>query len=283
VIRPAALVALACLAAASCGKGPTTPAGPVEVRAGIDHADWSRLLRRYVDEQGRVDYASWKAAPEGRAALRTCLERLAAPSEPPAAGEDRAATLINAYNALTIAWILDHYPTRSIRSRPDSFTAARHTVGGRKVSLDQIEHVTLRPLVGYRVHAALVCAARSCPPLGREAYTAPLLEAQLDAAMARWLAREDLNHFDPPAHRAQLSSIFNWFAEDFAKAGGVAEILKRHGPPAAREMASRPDLKVEHLEYDWSLNDQHTPPPYGRLRLLLDQVRSLLWYSLPPI
>jgi hypothetical protein len=275
VIRPATLLALAGLAAASCGQERTAPAGPVEVRAGIDHADWSRLLQRYVDEQGRVDYASLRAAPEARAALRAYLERVAEASEPPAAGDDRAATLINAYNAFTLSWILDHYPTRSIRSLPDSFTGVRHTVGGRKVSLDQIEHATLRPLVGYRVHAALVCAARSCPPLAREAYAAPLLEAQLDAAMARWLAREDLNRFDPPAHRAQLSSIFTWFAEDFAKAGGVAEILKRHGPPAARGMASRPDLKVEHLEYDWSLNDQNPPPPYGRLRLLWDQLRGL--------
>ena len=82
--------------------------------------------------------------------------------------------------------------------------------------------------------------------------------------MARWLAREDLNRFDPSAGRARFSNIFQWFADDFAKAGGVREVLKRHGPPAARTLATRPDLKVEYLDYDWSLNDQHPAPPYGR-------------------
>ena len=70
-----------------------------------------------------------------------------------------------------LRWILSGYPIESIWQLKDSFTAKRHDVGGRKVSLDDIEHGTLRPLIGYRAHAVLVCAARSCPPLQRFAYT----------------------------------------------------------------------------------------------------------------
>jgi hypothetical protein len=268
-------VLAAAVFAVGCRKESVASAAPVEVRAGIDHAEWSRLLRAYVDERGLVDYTAWKSSPEGRAALAGYLARLATAPTPAATGNDRAASLINAYNALTIGWILENHPTPSIRALPDSFAAARHTVGGRQVSLDQIEHEALRPLVGYRVHAALVCAARSCPPLLRDAYTPAGLGGQLDAAVERWLGREDLNRFDAQGGRVQLSAIFQWFADDFARAGGVAGVLARHGPPAARALADRP-LKVEYLDYDWALNDQRPPASYGRLRLWWDEVRGAL-------
>jgi hypothetical protein len=268
--------ALAVLVLAGCQKAPVASAANVEVRAGLDHAEWSRLLRAYVDERGLVDYAGWKASRDGRDALDAYLRRLAAAPETPAGGADRAASLINAYNALTISWVLANYPTPSIRALPDSFTAARHALGGRRVSLDQIEHQALRPQVGYRVHAALVCAARSCPPLPREAFTAPALDRQLDAAMERWLARGDLNRFDAATGRASVSSIFRWFADDFDKAGGLARVLGRHGPPPARALAERRDLRVEHLDYDWALNDQRPAAAYGRLRLFWDRVRGLI-------
>ena len=271
---PALAVVLALTA--SCRREAVVSAAAVEVRAGVDHAEWTRLLRTYVDDRGLVDYGAWEGAPADRRALGSYLARLAEPARPPATGAERAAALINAYNALTIAWILDHYPTASIRTLAESFTAPRHTVGGHAVSLDQIEHEGLRPQVGYRVHAALVCAARSCPPLRREAFAAATLDAQLDAAMAAWLAREDLNAYDVPRGVARLSSIFDWFKDDFAKAGGLPEVLRRHGPPAARTLASHPDLKVEYLPYDWSLNDRHPRAAYGRLRLLWDQIRSRL-------
>ena len=269
-----AVLAAAAVFAMGCRKESVASAAPVEVRAGIDHAEWSRLLRAYVDERGLVDYAAWKSSREGRAALDRYLARLAAAPAPVATGNDRAAALINGYNALTVGWILENHPTPSIRTLPDSFTAARHTVGGGKVSLDQIEHEALRPLAGYRVHAALVCAARSCPPLLRDAYTAAGLDAQLDAAFAGWLGREDLNRFDAQGGRAELSAIFQWFADDFVRAGGVTQVLERHGPPAARAVADRPDLRVDYLDYDWALNEQRPPPSYGRLRLLWDQVRG---------
>jgi hypothetical protein len=274
--RRPAVAALAAVVLAACQKEPVASAASVEVRAHLDHAEWSRLLHAYVDERGRVDYAGWKASREARDRLDAYLRRLAEAPAPAAGGADRAASLINAYNALTVSWILAHYPTASIRALPDSFTAARHALGGRRVSLDQIEHEALRPQVGYRVHAALVCAARSCPPLAREAFAAPALERQLDAAMERWLAREDLNRFDAAAGRAQVSSIFRWFADDFAKAGGLARVLERHGPPPARALAKRKDLQVEYLDYDWALNDQRPAASYGRLRLFWDRVRGLL-------
>jgi hypothetical protein len=242
----------------------------VEAPAGIDHTAWDRLLKTYVNERGLVAYAKWKASSADLRALDAYLEQFEPAPRPPAAGDEKAAALINLYNALTMRWVLQNYPTDSIRALDDSFGKQRHLVGGRKVSLDDIEHGTLRPQTGYRVHAALVCAARSCPPLQRSAFTGPKLDTQLDFAFREWLAREDLNQFDPQRRSAKISSIFKWFAEDFEKAGGVKKILARHGPKAASG-----DEEISHLPYHWGLNDQGGKgADYTRGKMLRDNVTN---------
>ena len=62
------------------------------------------------------------------------------------------------------------------------------TIDGREVTLDGIEHRTLRPLGDPRIHGAIVCASLSCPPLRQEPYREERLDAQLDDNVRRWLA-----------------------------------------------------------------------------------------------
>jgi hypothetical protein len=270
------VVALAVLAADGCaGNSEKEAVRRVQVAAGIDHPEWSRLLAKYVDEQGRVDYVSWKRTEADLAALQTYLGRFAARPNPAAAGHDLAASLINAYNAATIGWVLENLPIESIRSTDDPFRKRRHQIGGEIASLDDIEHGTLRPLAGYRVHAALVCAARSCPPLRREAYQAARLDEQLDSAMRTWLARGDLNRIRPVENRIRVSSIFRWFAEDFEKAGGVRAVLQRYTPPETARRLADPRLEIQYLRYDWGLNDLgERGARYGRIRRYWDELRN---------
>jgi hypothetical protein len=248
----------------------------VEVVAGIDHRDWTRLLRAYVNDKGLVDYARWKASPSDRQALRDYLAQFAAAADVPATGPEKDASLVNGYNALAISWIVDHYPTESIQSLPRSFSAARHAVGGRRVSLDDIEHGTLRPEAGFLVHAALVCAARSCPPLAREAYQRDRFVAQLSLAMLRWLRREDLNRFEPSEHRARVSRLFEWYAADFEKEkGGLRGVLSLYAPDPVRAFVAEPGTRIEYLPYDWGLNDQGMHGwRYGGSKLFWDRVRA---------
>jgi hypothetical protein len=270
--------AVAVLAAARCAGVPEKEAvRRVEVTAGIDHSGWSRLLAKYVDERGRVDYAGWKRTPADLEALRAYLARIGAPPRPAATGHDVAASLINSYTAATIGWVLENFPIESIRSTDAPFRKRRHHVGGEVVSLDDIEHGTLRPLVGYRVHTALVCAARSCPPLPREAYEAETLDEQLDSGMRTWLARGDLNSVRPVENRVRVSPIFRWFAEDFEKAGGVRAVLQRYTPPEVAPRLATPRIEVRYLRYDWGLNDRgERGARYGRIRLYWDELRNRL-------
>src|SRR2546426_8451482 len=197
---------LVCVGAAAGTKGQTGE--NVDVPSGISHDQFDRLLKKYVNEQGLVDYGSWKQSAADLSALDDYLKQFAAKIDNPAQGNEKAASLVNAYNALVLRWILSSYPTESIWQLKDSFSGKRHEIGGRKVSLDDIEHGTVRPLIGYRAHAVLVCAARSCPPLQRFAYTAGKFEDQDDEAFRAWLGSEDMNKFLPVEKKVEISSIF---------------------------------------------------------------------------
>lgn len=232
-------------------------ASEVVIPPGIDHGPWDALLQRHVDERGLVDYPGWRDHIDDRAALDAYLAQYARSPEQAATGAERHAALLNAYNAFTVRRVL----IRELDAG-DSFWSGSpfkqriHPVGGQEVSLDDIEHRAVRPEVGYRGHAALVCAALSCPPLWRHAYTAENLEQALDQRMAAWLAYEDLNQFDHEAGTVRISKIFDWFGEDFAAAGGLPTVLGRHGPEALRPWLSAGDYRIGFMPYDKDLNAQ---------------------------
>ena len=133
-------------------KAPNTPRLP------IDHSKWDALLK-YVDAQSLVDYRWWNQT--GRQDLEAYLAR---PWPAGMSPDEEKAALINACNALTVHWVLQNFPVTSIWRTDGPFTAVRHTINGRNVSLNQIEN-RLRDAGDPRIHAALVCASRSCPPL----------------------------------------------------------------------------------------------------------------------
>jgi len=80
----------------------------------VDHSTWDRLLRKYVDTDGMVDYAAWKASDADRAALKEYLGTLSAAD--PTAETLKAGKLafwINAYNVLSarLPMIFSEFPT----------------------------------------------------------------------------------------------------------------------------------------------------------------------------
>lgn len=251
---------------------PALAFGAVNFPAGVNHDAWDALVKKYVDDRGLVAYGAWKTSDADTQALDTYLEQFAKPGNS-ATGDELAASAINAYNAFAVRWILENYPTDSIQALPDSFGRKAHVVGGTKVSLDDIEHGTLRPAIGYKAHAALVCCARSCPPLQRFAYTSDKLDDQIATAYRAWLGREDLNKFEPNEKRVEISSIFKWFKEDFEKAGGINAILAKYAPDQYQRFLSSGDYSISYLPYQWGLNDQgKSGQAYSRFRMILDNI-----------
>ncbi|QLE49548.1 DUF547 domain-containing protein [Nostoc sp. C057] len=82
----------------------------------IDFEPWDRLLRQYVDQQGRVDYFAWKTEqPQALGDWLSSQTNLDFPSN--CSTFEQLALWINLYNAFTISAILEMYPLESIRPR----------------------------------------------------------------------------------------------------------------------------------------------------------------------
>ena len=243
---------------------------------GVDPASWDALLKEFVNAQHRVDYARLKREGSGR--LKDYTTTLAQVGSQPLSADQEKALLINAYNAFTVQWVLENYPIESIWSTSAPFTEARHRLGGRMVSLDQIES-QLRALGDPRIHAALVCAARSCPPLRREAYVAERLDEQLNDNARQWLADRSLNTFDSERAEAEVSPIFNWYARDFdSYPGGLEGFLRQYAPADAKPALGDRKFQIRFKNYDWGLNDQsRLGTEYSRLRFAVDWVRN--WFQ----
>ena len=237
-----------------------------------DHSTWDALLKRYVNPQSLVDYQRWKET--GKPELAHYVQMLGAKWPSGLTLSEEKSALINAYNALTIYWVLQNYPVESIWQTDHPFSAVRHQIDGRPVSLNQIEG-RLRAMGDPRIHAALVCAARSCPPLRREAYAPDRIDRQLDDNTRTWLANATLNEFLQESHIAKVSMIFKWYAEDFKQgAGSVESFLARYAPQSKAALAVE-TFKLEHKTYNWGLNDtSNLGTSYSQLHFLWDYFRN---------
>jgi hypothetical protein len=122
-------------------------------------------------------------------------------------------------------------------------------IAGRRISLNELEHQRVRiEFSDPRIHAALVCAAVSCPPLLPRAYDRADLYRTLDVNMRRFVMDTTRNRVDPAAKKLLLSSIFDWYAQDFLARGGVRAVVDSILP------ADVSRYTIETLPYDWSLN-----------------------------
>ncbi len=265
LVYPLAMIIL--LAAAA------SPAGAQQ----FDHSAWDRVVKRFVTETGRVDYAALK---NDSADLDRYVEQIAArspvshPQEFPTR-ESQLAYWINAYNALVVHAVVEHWPVKSVRgigTLPYSFFWRKKFVaGGRKYTLDAIEAVFLRKqLAEPRIHFALVCAANSCPRLERQAYTAENVERLLEAD-ARFYINEPRNlKIEPARNRVTVARIFTFYREDFekyARAKGLAatghpvlDYIRLYASDANRralDALKKPG--VDHFDYDWGINDVNAP------------------------
>jgi hypothetical protein len=132
------------------------------------------------------------------------------------------------------------------------------TINGQKYSLDKIENEIIRPVGDPRIHFALVCGAKSCPPLRREAYVGERLDEQMNEQGRIFLSRTEKNRFDFERKEIYLSKIFDWFKDDFRKDGKTElDFIGRFLPPEQAQLlaANAATLKVKYTEYDWDLNE----------------------------
>ncbi len=220
----------------------------------FDHSAYDSVLKQYVDSKGLVDYSGLK---KNRSGLDSYLQKTGAVSESQfdswSEGE-QIAFLTNVYNAETLQYIIDNYPLESIKDLGGLLSSPwgkkNVILFGEETSLNNIEHGILRKDYDEpRIHFALVCAAMSCPPLRREAYTGTKLDSQLDDQARTFLAESNKNRVE--GDTVYLSSIFDWYGKDFAKGDeGLKKVLNQW---FGADISAK---EIEYTDYDWSLNDQ---------------------------
>ena len=264
-------LSLACSGAAPPDLTPlSVQAARAEAEFDHTHALWSEVLAAHVEG----DLLDYRALREDPAKLERYLARLQAVTLDDFREWTRArrfAFWVNAYNAYTVRRVVEGYPVDSIK---DLGSVARSVwdqrfvplgglapeLGRELLSLNDVEHELLRPTFeDPRIHAAVNCASISCPPLQDHAYTAGVLEQELDQVTRAWLADPARNRFDAETRTAHLSRIFDWYGGDFGKTKGERLAwIARYAPREHRAWLSDSDpddVTIRYLEYDWALND----------------------------
>lgn len=237
----------------------------------LSYANYDKILQTYVNAQGLVDYPALQANPQPLKDFVAEIGAVAPSTYAAWSNADKIAFLINAYNALTLESIINQKPLKkSIKDIFGVWNFTKHTVAGDAKTLDDIEHNTLRKNFNEpRIHAALVCAAMSCPPLRQEPYTGAKLNEQLNDQVRRWLSSGQGLEIARAQNQVAVSSIFKWFGNDWQKSYSIAEgftgspteravlnFISRYVNPEDKAYLTQGSYQLNYLNYDWSLNRQ---------------------------
>lgn len=243
-----------------------TEAAPVEAQSGkADLAQWNRILGAYYHPAKGFDYKALKA--KDAATLQAIRQQLGRVNVAALNPKQQLAHWINVYNVNTVATIIENYPVDSIRDistdpiiRLNVFKKERVPVGNAKLSLNDVENEKIR--AGFkdaRIHFAINCAARSCPPIRTSAFTGENLDAQLDEMSRAFLNGPHGARFKKDGNTLVIhtTKIMDWFSDDFEKwSGGKAAFIRRYvSPDKQRLIDQAKKIEFEFDDYDWSLND----------------------------
>jgi hypothetical protein len=252
-------------------EGSTPPAAPVEISspersntlpkaetetpkeevadegpARPDHTLWNELLQQFVTSGGKVNYKGFRSK---RTDLQAYLDELSAnPVQDNWSRSEKMAYWINAYNAFTIKLIVDNYPVKSIMDlhQGKPWDVKWIKLGSKTYSLNEIEHDILRPKYqDARIHFAVNCAARSCPPLLNQAWTGENLNTNLEKQTRSFINNPRYNSISK--RKVEVSKIFEWYASDF---GNLIDYLNKYSETRIDKGAS-----VNYQEYNWALNE----------------------------
>ena len=249
----------------------------------IDYTDYQAILSKSVNKQGQVDYKYIKTHTFSLERFIESLSSVSKDQYDSFSENEQIAFWLNAYNAMTLYFVAKNYPIQkrtitalvypanSIRQIPQFWKIKEFYFLGQRRSLDEIEHEILRKeFTEARIHMALVCAAKSCPPLRRSPYQGEALVDQLNDQSHRFLNSQKGIHIDHKKKIVALSKIFDWFAGDFeqqylsyqsfqgrpTRERAVLNFIRKYLSNAQKTFLESNNFKVIYHDYDWTLNEQ---------------------------
>lgn len=211
-------------------------------------AENNAFLKKYV-ANGSVDY---KRIIKNIQDIEKLYQQIEQADVKSLDSNSQKAFYINAYNLIVIYWVAKHYPLKSPLDNSGFFDKVKHKVAGEELTLNSVEIKKL--LLIYkdaRIHFALACAAKSCPPLASFAFTPAQIDSQLDERAKLSLNNPGWLKLDHQKKSIGLSKIFQWYEKDFTSEGTVVEWINRF----RKEKLSN-SYSINYYEYDWSLNEK---------------------------
>lgn len=179
----------------------------------------------------------------------------------------RLAFWLNLYNGFTQI-ILKKNPEQ-YKTRGSFFSSKQLFIAGQQLSLDDIEHGILRhskikwsegylndwfpssfekkfrvDKLDYRIHFALNCGAKSCPPIAF--YEPEQIEKQLTVATSTYLTGESM--YDASTNTVSVPALMGWFRNDFGGKKNMLNILRKN-----KVIPEGSNPKINFNKYDWSL------------------------------
>jgi len=258
-------------------NGPVPPAGIADLGGELRKAINILKAKAYDPDGGGVFYARLRNAPELEA-YRHCAARLREFDPVTLAGQAaRLAFWINLYNVLVVHAIIEYGIHGSVHEVRGFFRRTAYEIGGQRYSLDDMEHgvlrrnrrrhwLALRPFGRHdprmramverldpRLHFALVCGSRSCPPIA--VYLAEEIDSQLDLAAASFINSETVVRRE--SGRVAVSRIFQWYGGDFGDRAQQIRFIAGYLDDAddRRYLLDHAErLRLVYQPYDWKLN-----------------------------
>jgi hypothetical protein len=197
---------------------------------------------------GMVDYAGIKA---NAAELKDLVYMIGTYGLSSADKNTQKAFLINAYNILVIKNVVDNYPIAKPTDVPGFFDAKKFNVAGTQMTLSDIENVKIRPVFkDPRTHFALVCAAKSCPPIANFAFTPTNVDSKLESLTKAAMNNATFIKVNTGNKTVQFSQILDWYKDDFlAEAPTILDYVNKY-----RTTPIPANYTQSFYEYNWALN-----------------------------
>jgi hypothetical protein len=237
----------------------------------------NELKQEALDERGQVDYAKLRRSSTYAELVQTSQQLCSIDPAEISDDSTRIAFWINLYNVLAIHGVLALDIRESVMEIPSFFGVVAYRVGDYVLTLDEIENGVLRrnsphpatkahlfddddprlalcpSRIEPRIHAALVCASTSCPPVAF--YDASKLDKQLDLAALNYVTSDVEVHDENRVVRMPIT--FRYYESDFGRRAGVLVFLLAHSRGAqhqALKAAFDARYALDYHRYDWSLN-----------------------------
>jgi hypothetical protein len=180
--------------------------------------------------------------------------------------DEKIAFWVNIYNAFIQISLYEN--PKLYENKAAFFSEKRIKIGGETLSFDDIEHGILRKSkikiswgylrkwfrpkwerklrvdnVDWRIHFALNCGAKSCPPVA--IYDVENLDNQLDFMTKAYL--EEQTSYDSVSKTASTSVLMSWFRGDFGGKNGAKKILFTY------KITPEKPKRLDYKTYDWAL------------------------------